>query len=89
MNVANSLQTGAHVTNECAAMQSGLTSIQLHMTAKFRMTHHHKLYKQQIKRRTKIMKVNLFSPTLDKAGPSTENVRRSNLSVRITTVQSD
>ena len=46
MNVVNSLVTGAHVTNACAATQSDLTPIrQLRVTAKFHMIHHHKIYK--------------------------------------------
>ena len=40
-----------------AAMQGDFTSTrQLHMTAEFRMIHHHKIYKQRSKRRTKIIK---------------------------------
>jgi hypothetical protein len=57
------LQTGAHVTNERAAMQGDLTSIRkLHVTAKFRMVHNHKIYKQQCKSCAKIMEINLYSP---------------------------
>jgi len=84
MNVATSLQTGANVTNECAAMQGDLTSTRkLHMTAKFSTIHHHKIYKQQSERRTKIMKVNLYSPDIGQ-GVSQHRIRRSKIVAGLT-----